>query len=96
MIKVSLTEMTVSKRPRDIKKEEWDLMPVGTTFIHFGTTYGYDDEGHLCVKINDEFLFDFEEQDSFSVKTNHSLIVDAHGDPIKFELVDVSITAKEK
>lgn len=95
MIKVSLTEMTVTKRPRDIKTEEWDLMPIGTTFIHFGTTFDHD-EGHLCIKINDEFLFDFEEKDTFSVKTNPSLIFDAHEDPLEFELVDVSITAKTK
>ena len=95
MAKVSLTGMTVTKRPRNIETEQWALMPIGTTFIHFGTTFDHD-EGHLCIKINDEFLFDFEEKDTFSVETNPSLIFDVHEDPIEFELVDVSITVKAK
>ena len=88
MTKVRLTEITVTKKPRDIKTEQWDLMPIGTTFLH--------DDGQVCIKITDEFFFDFEEQDTFSVVTNPSLVFNVHEDPIEFELVDIAITVKEK
>ena len=88
MTKKGLTEITIKRESRPMKTERWDLMPFGTTFIH--------DDGHLCVKINDEFLFDFEEKDAFSVAVNPSLIFDVHEDLIEFELVDISITIKAK
>lgn len=88
MTKKSLTEITVTKKPRDIKTEQWNLMPIGTTFIH--------DDGQVCIKITDEFFFDFEEKDTFSVVVNPSLIYDVHEDLIEFELVDISVTVKRK
>lgn len=88
MFKRELTTMTIKHEPTPVRTELWNLMPIGTTFIH--------DDGHLCIKINDEFLFDFEEKDAFSVETNPSLIFDAHDDPMEFELVDISITVRAK
>ncbi len=90
MTKKDLTTITVEHKTRPVRTEEWDLMPIGTTFIH-------PVDGHLCLKASDTIMFDFEDKSSTDVKEEHGVIWDwSTEDPIEFELVDISVTAKEK
>jgi len=90
MTKKELTTITIEREVRPMTTEQWDLMPVGTTFIH-------PEDKHLCLKVSDKIMFDFEEKCGIDVEEVHGAIWDfGREDPIDFELVDISITVKEK
>ncbi len=90
MTKKELTAIKVERDARPIRTEQWDLMPVGTTFIH-------PEDHHLCLKVSDIIMFDLEEKASFDVEDEKPVIWDFdREDPIDFELVDITIHVKEK
>ena len=90
MTKKDLTAITVKHEPRPIRTEQWDLMPVGTTFIH-------PVDHHLGIKISAIIMFDLEDKTAFDVVASKHVIWDfGREDPIDFELVDISISVKEK
>lgn len=85
-----LTTIKVKREPKPMITEQWDLMPVGTTFIH-------PVDEHLCLKISDVIMFDLQDKEAIDVEESKSLIWDfGREDPIDFELVDISIQVKEK
>lgn len=90
MTKRELTTMTVKRTPRPVRTEQWELMPVGTTFIH-------PVDKHLCLKISDVIMFDLEDKITIDVEESKHVIWDlGTEEPIDFELVDIAITVKEK
>lgn len=90
MTKKELTTITIKREVKPMRTEQWDLMPVGTTFIH-------PEDKHLCLKVSDKIMFDFEEKVGIDVKEVQGAIWDfGTEDPIDFELVDIAITVKEK
>lgn len=89
MTKRELTTITVKRTPGP-GTEQWELMPVGTTFIH-------PVDKHLCLKISDVIMFDLEDKITFDVEESKQIIWDfGTEEPIDFELVDIAITVKEK
>lgn len=90
MTKRELTTIRIGRETRPTQTEQWDLMPTGTTFIH-------PEDKHLCLKVSDEIMFDFEEKVAIDVKETQGVIWDfGREDPIDFELVDITIVVKEK
>lgn len=90
MTKKELTTITIKREVKPMRTEQWDLMPVGTTFIH-------PEDKHLCLKVSDKIMFDFEEKVGIDVKEVQGAIWDfGTEDPIDFELVDIAIAVKEK
>lgn len=90
MTKRELTTMTVKHEPKSMITEQWDLMPIGTTFIH-------PVDKHLCLKISDVIMFDLQDKETIDVEVCKQLIWDfGREEPIDFELVDISIRVKEK
>lgn len=85
-----LTTIKVKREPKPMITEQWDLMPVGTTFIHPA-------DEHLCLKISNVIMFDLQDKEAIDVEESKSLIWDfSREDPIDFELVDISIQVREK
>ena len=92
MTKKELTTITIKREIEPMTTEQWDLMPVGTTFIH-------PEDKHLCLKVSDKIMFDFTTKETFELSdtlTDDMIWDFGREEPIEFELVDISITIIEK